>query len=104
MNNHLSLFYTTFSIFRRALMIWYAMAAADKPWLQLILFTLQALMTLVYLVFSHPFEQRVENRLNMANEFIALTVCYLLIVMNGVVKAVPTMQVVGDVVAYILYF
>ena len=57
----------------------------------------------MYLFGSNPFLDHYENQLNKFNEILALIIVYLVLIINGVSTDAYDINLVGDLVRYILY-
>lgn len=68
---------------RRLILLYIAMFMEEHSWLQVSVFTLLSLASLVYLGYTRPFKTRQQNRLNIFNEWCSLVIAYHVMVLNG---------------------
>ena len=53
---------------------------------------------------AQPLADRYNNLMHIFNDHVSLLIVYLIMVINGVITDVPTIVIVGDWIAYSLYF
>ena len=70
-------------IVRRLILLYSAMYMQDQVWFQVVMFASLSLMYLAYLVFTRPFKDGGENTMQIFNEYMTLTISYLVMVLNG---------------------
>ena len=100
----LSLLSNFFTMVRRLILLYIAMFLEEHSWLQVSVFTLLSLASLVYLGYTRPFKTRQQNRLNIFNEWCSLVIAYHVMVLNGMSHQVETFQDTGTLITNLLYF
>lgn len=70
-------------LIRRLILLYIAMFMADASWLQVGIFMILSCASLMYLGYTQPFKSRKQNLMSIFNEITALSVAYLVMVLNG---------------------
>ena len=60
-----------------------AMFLSDYVWVQVIFFMTSSLASLVHLGYTHPYEDRKQNKISMVNECFTLLISYFVLVLIG---------------------
>ena len=103
-DNRIALFSNFFIIIRRLLLLYTAMFIVGRPWIQTILFMVQNLASLVFLLAIFPYLDRFNNYLNLLNETVSLLVSYCIIQINDDRYTPDQKVILGDYIVNIIYF
>ena len=81
-NSRAAMFNNLMVYIRRFSLLYLAMFLVGHPWIQVLSFMLQNLISLAWLMAVRPYETMFNNYLNIFNELISLLVAYLIIQVN----------------------
>ena len=80
-----------------------AMFILEMAWLQVLVFMLQNLLSLLFLIVVMPYKLKANNYLNILNESTSLLVSYLITQINDS-RYIEYQQTIGNFINYTLYF
>ena len=91
----LSLAINFFTMARRLILLYVAMLLDHYPWLQITVFMSLSLLSTLYLGYTWPYKNRVQNHLSMFNETAILIIAYLVMVLVGISEEADKKQSAG---------
>ena len=80
------------------------MFVSGRPWLQVLIFMAQNLVSLIFFVTVMPNLSKVQNYLNIFNESVSLIVSYLIIQINDLRYEPGQQTYMGELIVNIIYF
>ena len=79
------------------------MFVVGRPWIQVISFMLQNLLSLAFLLSVKPYEKASNNYLNIFNELVSLLISYLIVQISDLKYKPEILEKIGEYIVNTIY-
>ena len=90
------MFFNMIIIIRRLTLLYVAMFVIGRPWISVLSFMLQNVISLSFLLSIKPYATKSDNYLNSFNGLISLLVSYLIVQLSDLKFNPETIEIIGD--------